>query len=310
MSENLVSDRRPVSSLLQIFLLLIFGFVVLGPTLGVIAATLIYGVGFLDGVADPAAHPEFSNGILLSQGLGAAIGLIFLPWFYLKVVEKKTLERFFKADARWPVAIISIFVIIITFALAISPIVEWNANIEFPQWMSGFGEWAKRTEALAADLIKSITSNLSPAGFAFTFVVVAIVPAIGEELVFRGMIQNEFQRALKNPHTAVWLAAIVFSAIHLQFMGFVPRVLLGALMGYLYYWSGNLWVPVLAHFFNNGIQLTGLYLYQKGLITFDIESTESAPWPLVAAGFAATIFLLFFLKNYFLRQSQPRDSAQ
>ncbi len=156
MSENLVSDRRPVSSLLQIFLLLIFGFVILGPTIGVIAATLIYGVGFLEGVANPAAHPEYSNGIVLSQGLGAAIGLIFLPWFYLKVVEKRQLHIFFKSDVRWPVAIISIFIVIVTFAFAISPIVDWNANIEFPQWMAGFGEWAQRTEAMAAELIKSI----------------------------------------------------------------------------------------------------------------------------------------------------------
>src|SRR4051812_42012666 len=119
MSENLVSDRPPVSSLLQIFLLLIFGFVILGPTIGVIAATLIYGFGFLEGVADPAHHPEYSNGILLSQGLGAAIGLLFLPWFYLKVVEKRSVSTFFKNDKQWPIASVSIFIIIITFAIAI-----------------------------------------------------------------------------------------------------------------------------------------------------------------------------------------------
>jgi membrane protease YdiL (CAAX protease family) len=95
----------------------------------------------------------------------------------------------------------------------------------------------------------------------------------------------------------------------MQFMGFVPRVLLGAVLGYLYYWSGNLWVPVLAHFFNNGVQLIGLYLYQKGIITFDIESTDSAPWPVVAGAAMLTIFLLFFIKNYFSKQISITDDS-
>jgi membrane protease YdiL (CAAX protease family) len=309
MRENLVSDRSPFSSLLQIFLLLIFGFVILGPTIGVVAATLLYGVGFIDALADPLQHPEYSGGIILSQGVGAAIGLLFLPWFYLRVLEKRPVTIFFKNDAHWPIVIASVFIVTLAFSVAISPIIEWNATVDFPEWMSGFGAWAKQTEELAANFIKSITSNLSPVGFFFTFIVVAVIPAIGEELMFRGLIQNEFRRAINNPHAAIWISSIIFSAFHMQFMGFVPRVLLGAVLGYLYYWSGNLWVPVLAHFFNNGVQLIGLYLYQKGIITFDIESTDSAPWPVVAGAAMLTIFLLFFIKNYFSKQISITDDS-
>lgn len=258
---------------------------------------------------NPLAHPEYSMGILLAQGIGATIGLLILPWFYLKNFEKRSVTIFFKDDVNWPVTIVALMIVTVTFAIAISPIIDWNANVDFPEWASGFGEWAKQTEKSAADLIKSITDNMTTAGFVLAFVVVAIIPGIGEELFFRGLIQNEFQRALKNHHAAIWITAIIFSAFHMQFMGFVPRVLLGAMMGYLYVWSGNLWVPVITHFFNNGIQLVGLYLYQKGVITFDVESTETAPLPAVGVGIVVTVFLLVFLKNYFKRQSTLRDSA-
>ncbi|HWA33553.1 MAG TPA: CPBP family intramembrane glutamic endopeptidase [Cyclobacteriaceae bacterium] len=311
MSENLVSDRRPVSSLLQILLLLVFGFVFIGPAVGLLASTLIYGPGFIEALTSPRAHPEYNDGIILAQGLGATVGLVLLPWMYLRNFEKRSINIFFKNDISWPVLIASVAALIVAFSTAISPVVDWNAHLEFPDWMSTVGNWIKTTELQANEMTKALTDNLTPGRFAVTFIVVAIIAAVGEELMFRGMIQTELTRVLGNHHAAIWLAAALFSAIHLQFLGFVPRLLLGAVLGYLYYWSGNLWVPVIGHLLNNGIQLVVLYLYQNGMVSLDIESTESAPWPYVVAALIATIFLLFFLKNYFARQSPiARDSAQ
>lgn len=310
MPDNLVSDRSPLLSLFLILIVLLFGFVLIGPTIGLVAASLIYDGDLLQAMMDPINHPDIRDAVLLSQGIAASIGLILLPWCYIKFIEQRTLTGFFKVEQNWPLVVISILVAVSGLALAISPIVEWNANIEFPGWMSGFGRWAKETEDMAAALIKSITSNLSPLAFLFTFVVVAILPAIGEELVFRGLMQRELHRAVKNPHVAIWTTAILFSAFHFQFLGFLPRMFIGAFLGYLYYWSGNLWIPILAHFFNNGLQLVGLYLFQKGILTFDVESTNSAPIPIVAVSVVLTVFLLFFLKNYFYSRSTPsRDPA-
>jgi hypothetical protein len=86
-------------------------------------------------------------------------------------------------------------------------------------------------------------------------------------------------------------------------MGFVPRVLLGAFMGYLYYWSGNLAVPMIAHFFNNGFQVIALYLNQLGIISIDLEKTESAPLLLVAIATIIIFLLLYFLRNHFNSRS-------
>jgi membrane protease YdiL (CAAX protease family) len=311
MNANLVSDRPPLISLLRILSLVLAGFVLIGPMFGVMAAYFIYDGDFLAAMSNASEHPDIRYAVLLSQGIASSIGLIFLPWYYLKISERRGLTGFFKNESAWPLVIISLAVAVVAVAMSISPVVEWNAAIEFPEWMSAFGDWARNVENTAAALIKAITSDLTPLSFAFTFIVVAILPAIGEELVFRGLIQTEVQRLVRNPHVAIWATALLFSAFHLQFYGFVPRTLLGAFLGYVYYWSGNLWVPIIAHFFNNGLQLVGLYLFQKGILNYDVESNESAPLSIVATSLVLTVFLLVFFKNYFFsRTTNDRDITQ
>ena len=311
MPFNIISDRTPLSSLIRIFLLVIVvGWFFMGQTLGILAASLLYEGNLLEGIADPANHPEIRGAILIMQGIGSAVGLIFVPWYYLKFSENRGIGVLFKNEKQWPRIILMVAVAVVGLAIATSPIIEWNASVEFPEWTGAFGRWAKESEEAAEAIIKSITTNLDPLTFIFTFVVVAVLPAIGEELVFRGLIQTEIVRAMKNPHVAIWVSSAIFSAVHLQFFGFFPRLLIGAFMGYLYFWSGNLWVAMLAHFVNNGLQVIGLYLNQLGITSFDMESTESAPLPMVAAAIVTTSFLLFYLKGYFAsRSTQSSDAA-
>ena len=101
---------------------------------------------------------------------------------------------------------------------------------------------------------------------------VAVLPAIGEELLFRGVIQKIFINWTKNAHWGIWISAILFSAMHLQFYGFVPRMLLGVAFGYLLVWSGSMWLPIAAHFFNNGIAVIAMYLIDKGLLSPEVET--------------------------------------
>jgi len=126
-------------------------------------------------------------------------------------------------------------------------------------------------------------------------------------LVFRGMLQPQLLRATKNIHVAIWTTAILFSAFHLQFFGFVPRMLLGALFGYLYYWSGNLLMPMFAHFVNNGFSVLMLYLNQKSVIDMDMESTEAAPWPAVIIFTLIAGAMLYYYKKFFDQKRQQPD---
>ena len=128
-------------------------------------------------------------------------------------------------------------------------------------------------------------------------IVIAVVAGIGEELIFRGLIQRKFYKGLNNPHLAICGAAIIFSAIHMQFYGFLPRMMLGALFGYLYLWTGNLWVPIAAHIFNNGFAVVMFYLSHIGVIGVDIEELETFPIPAVIASLFLSAALLWYFRK-------------
>lgn len=111
--------------------------------------------------------------------------------------------------------------------------------------------------------------------------VIAIIPAVGEELLFRGCLQNILHKWSKNPHLAIWITAVTFSALHLQFEGFLPRMLLGLVMGYLFYWSGNILYPIIAHLFNNAVQIIIQYMLGNSPASIKEVYDYTFPFPLV-----------------------------
>jgi membrane protease YdiL (CAAX protease family) len=155
---------------------------------------------------------------------------------------------------RAPGLIVCIVAIITLFAAF--PLVQlaYEANMALP-----LPEWMRSLEESAAEVMKDILVMDSIGGFLLTLLLVAVFPAIGEELIFRGILQNQIAEWTRRPILAVWLAAIIFSAIHMQFEGFLPRMVLGAVLGFLYLWTNNLWAPILGHAVNNGFQVCVLY---------------------------------------------------
>ncbi|TNE52424.1 MAG: CPBP family intramembrane metalloprotease [Bacteroidetes bacterium] len=124
-------------------------------------------------------------------------------------------------------------------------------------------------------------------------VLIALLPALGEELVFRGIVQRQLMRRLE-PWTALLVTAAIFSFIHFQFEGFLPRMVLGFLLGWLYWRTRNLWVPIAAHFVNNGIQVVGQYLYSNELSTVDLEQDIEVP----ASAALFSVFLVVVLMRW------------
>src|SRR5688500_4702926 len=177
--------------------------------------------------------------------------------------------------------------------------IEWNAKFDFPEFAQEFETWAREREETAAELTEFLTSFASRGELILALIIIAVLPAIGEEIVFRRLIQNELYRGTKNIHVSIWFAAILFSAIHFQFFGFVPRLLLGALFGYLYYWSGNLTLAILAHFVNNGFSVLLLYFYQQGAFDYTVESPEALPAHFIMISAICTGGLLYYFYKYF-----------
>ena len=138
----------------------------------------------------------------------------------------------------------------------------------------------------------------SPAELFFNLLVVALIPAVAEEMIFRGIVQQTLESWLKNPIYAVWVAAAVFSFIHFQFEGFLPRMVLGLVLGYLYYWTRNLWIPILAHFVNNGVQVVAAYFMPEQLESLEPEAMGSS----VAIAGIISLVLTIFVAKYIIKQ--------
>lgn len=295
-----ISQRNPFTSLVFILLTALIGFLIIGPMVGFFVAMAFYDGSMFDlieKIQNPLQYPEIRMPVLILQAGATLIGLIIIPALYLKGFERASPVQWLRSKSPAPVMILLTALAVLTFMAPNSVFIEWNSKIVFPEFMKEFATWARQHEDLAAKVTEFLTSFESTGDLLFGIFVIAVLPAFGEELVFRGMLQPELYRATKNHHAAIWISAIIFSAFHMQFFGFVPRVLLGALFGYLYLWSANFWMPVIAHFVNNAFSVIMMYLYQTGKISLEVESTEAAPWPMVLL--CATLFVAIMV--YFRR---------
>lgn len=300
-------EKHPAINLIVILLMVGLGFVVVGPIVGFFIALPFYEGGFdkfLEAIQQPADNPAIKIPLYIIQGCATFVGLIVAPAFFM-MSQRKSLGDFFKRRGIDWVPVLVTVVLVVIFMAVNSVFIEWNSEFDFPDFANGFENWAREREDTAAELTRFLTNFSSQGELFFALIIIAVLPAIGEEIVFRGLIQNEVYRATSNIHVSIWFAAFLFSAIHFQFFGFVPRLLLGALFGYLYYWSGNLTLAILAHFVNNAVSVVALYLYQQGKFNFDVESQESAPANVVILSGLLTAGLLY----YFYRFYQDRKIA-
>ncbi len=138
-------------------------------------------------------------------------------------------------------------------------------------------EWMTTNEDQVAEMLQKIILTDAYSVMILNVCLIAILPAIAEELVFRGIAQNNFEKILNNGHMSVWLSALLFSLIHFQFEGFLARMVLGAVLGYSYYLTRNFWVPVFLHFLNNLIPLLALSMWEVDLTNME-NSDISFNW--------------------------------
>jgi membrane protease YdiL (CAAX protease family) len=302
LNQSLVSDRPPITSIFFILLVMLIGFLFVGPAIGLGVASLFYEGDLLTAIQAGTSDRSMFLPLMILQGITSLIGLIVGPLILLWFIEHKKLAPFFRREKDVTKIFAMIPVLGICFYIAISPVTEWNMNFHFPEFLKGFDDWARGMEKQMMEMTKLLTNFNTTTELIIGLLVIAVIPGIGEELVFRGLIQNELFRSSKNIHIAIWTSAFLFSAIHMQFFGFVPRLFLGAFFGYLYYWSGNLLIPMVAHFFHNGFTLIMIHLYNQGSSTINMDTEESAPMYLVALCVGVTFVLLYFFRKHYIEQ--------
>lgn len=226
-----------------------------------------------------------------------SIGLFIVPPFVLAWLFHGQIAEYLFLNKNSTSSSIFLVAILVIFSLPlINFIGEWNTRMEFPEFLAGMERWMKNAEENAAELTEAFLKVETTGGLLFNLFMIAFLPAIGEELLFRGVIQRIFTNWTRSFHWAIWISAILFSALHIQFYGFVPRMLLGVLFGYLLVWSGSMWLPIAAHFFNNGFAVVGMYLIDKNVLNPDVEEIGATSGSQYAAILSlALVFLMMFL---------------
>ena len=176
----------------------------------------------------------------------------------------------------------------------ISFLADINNKIAFPTSFAGLENSFRLAEARAENATRFLLNITSVSGLMVNLLVIAVVAALAEELIFRGIIQKLLLEQSKNIHLAIWLTALVFSLFHLQFFAIIPRIVLGAALGYTFYWSKSIWVPIFFHFINNASIVLASYLYQQKVITTDPNEITFFPISVLFVAFICSIAIIYF----------------
>lgn len=256
-----------------------FGSVIVAQFVALGVAVIVYSVelkGLQAFLANPEKDfPNIKQIYWIVQGGSLLLGMGGGAFLYQKWVAR---QNFSELNTTSKVGLVGIGLAFLIFMLAIpvsSELMRWNNSLHF----GSFDRQIRDLENQAKVIVEIITQMDNFGEMLIVLLVIAVIPAFAEEYLFRGLVQNEFLRWLKNPHLAVWITAAIFSAVHLQFLGFFPRLFLGLLLGYLYVWSGNIIYPMIGHFCNNSLQVLVLYLYQRNIIGEELTK-EDYPVPL------------------------------
>lgn len=242
-----------------------------------------------------------------------SVGLFIVPPLILGWLYQGKFTKYLFLNRSFTFASVLIVLILMFVATpAINLTGELNAKMQLPNWLTGLEQWMKQTEESAAKLTEAFLNVKTTAGLMFNIFMVAFLPAIGEEFLFRGVIQRSFTRMTKNHHWGIWISAIFFSALHMQFYGFLPRLLLGGLFGYLLVWSGSMWIPILAHFFNNALSVVSLYMIDNNMMSPDVENfgsgADSMNYAFVSLALITVLLILFKSHNKGKTLPIPQDT--
>lgn len=228
------------------------------------------------------------------------LGMFILPSIILAWFFGRNIADYLYLKRKPTTRVLVVSGLIIFFAVPfINYILELNMQMHLPESLKWLEDKMRVAEESAEQLTELFLQADNIGMLLFNLFMVAVIPAIGEEFMFRGVLLRIFHRWSGNQHLAVWITAIIFSAIHMQFFGFFPRMILGAVFGYLVMFTGSLWPAILAHFVNNAAAVISFYLFDQKLIDDTYEHIGKGPEGLIIALVSAvsTVGLLWWVKR-------------
>lgn len=287
--KGIYAGRPALFQLLTLLLFMLVG-AILSTLIGTGIQWLTYGLH-----GDITRHP----GSMRLLQLISALGTFLLPTLLTAWTCSERPEEYLSirkvSDARlWPL----VFACVVLLSPTISLLSLLNEQMRLPAFMAPVEEWMRAQEELMKQMTEILIGNGNASTLVANLIVVAVAAGVNEEFLFRGALQRIIGRWTDNPHVIIWSAAILFSAFHLQFYGFLPRMVLGAYFGYLLFWSRSIWIPVFAHFTNNALAVIAMSdsrLKDSEFVTGDIPREDLLQFSLVAA-FTLILFISVNLK--------------
>jgi membrane protease YdiL (CAAX protease family) len=288
---------------LLIFIVVFALIFTLGNLIGAGIAIAIYGLN----VVMDIAHLNFTNPqtLYILQITTTTIPIFAAPVVFAYWVVKNPAD-YLKPALRFPW---TLFVVAFFIMLISSPLIELLSNINqqlvLPKALSGLEKWMKDSEESARRVTMAILQMHTIWDVIKNVFLIGFLTAVAEEFMFRGGLQTILGRWTKNTHVAIWVTAALFSAFHMEFYGFLPRLLLGAIFGYLVAWSGSIWPAVWGHFLNNASAVIATYLYQNKFIKLSPEDTNVFNTPGYLLSLIIIINLLLVYKKVALGKNKP-----
>lgn len=311
MAENAplfrLSSQPPLIQLvISLFVIVVAGLFTV--TLFILAGALIFDTTPEELLKIPVSGYEAHELIILKYvQVSQQIALFLIPSLIITRLLKRDDSSFLKTDKVLPVFTM---VLVIVLAVLIIPVTTWtgfiNSEMDLPDRFAGLENWMRTKEDQASELTSLMITSSDVMTLSVNIIVMALIPAVSEEFMFRGVFQQLFGRALRSSQAGIWISAIIFSTIHFQFYGFLPRVILGLVFGYLFYWTANIWIAVIAHFANNGLLVIVTYFqgFRPGGRELINEESARVDFPFVPVILCCLI--LYFLWHEFRRAGKSR----
>lgn len=281
--KPLFSSFTPGYKIAWLFVCLLVGIITAGTLTNLVL--MIPGVGSGSGVTE----------IWVSSAMQAVFG-IGLPAYFVAMLTHASPIRYLKMTNNGRMGekvLFAVSVFIVSYCM-VSFLAQWNKGMVLPASMREIEELLRHMENEALKATNLLLSGKTTGVLILNLIVVAGLAAISEEMFFRGALQQFIQEKFPNGHVAVWMAALVFSIVHFQFYGFLPRLLLGALMGYLFLYTRNLWIPILFHFINNAFIVVMHYFWGDSEWMQQLDGMPVNGWFALAAVVSAVCTVLLF----------------
>jgi membrane protease YdiL (CAAX protease family) len=283
-----------------------FGTLVLLQGLSLAVVPFLFQVSMEDMMSLVSGNYDIPNGrmaLLFTQGIGSGLGFWVATWIIIRFLEKANLN-WDKQRARVSSKNLALVTAMTVGGMLFNGLLMyWNSQMVLPEFLSGVEQWMRDMETQLMELTVFLTDFQSIPELLTGILVIGVFAGVGEELFFRGLIQPKMQVYFRSPHWGIWVTAFIFSAIHAQFFGFLPRLFLGALFGYLYHYTGSLFYPILGHILNNALTLLLVYGSNQGFIDLDVQATDTVSYPAALVGFL--VLILGFL--YFKKVNRGKD---